>query len=212
MSLTCRPSVADIGTLRRSARSRHSPTSSAFSTSTIRCTMPLGVSPGMNARLWWRGLTPKNRSQAGRAVGGPCRPAAVAAASSRADRSRARRGRSAATPRRRGWSAPRGRGPARSVTNLWPYGLTTRRCSSATPWKTSRRVARRIVEADHLVDAAVGEFGLPWPPCTGVPSRSRRLRISCSPAAFAVSQPESSSRSCSPGTITSRAGNSSIRR
>ena len=27
--------------------------------------MPLGVSPGMNARLWCRGLTPKNRSQAG---------------------------------------------------------------------------------------------------------------------------------------------------
>ena len=33
--------------------------------------MPLGVSPGMNARLWWRGLTPKNRSHAGGAVGGP---------------------------------------------------------------------------------------------------------------------------------------------
>ncbi|SLJ82240.1 Uncharacterised protein [Mycobacteroides abscessus subsp. abscessus] len=57
--------MADILTLRRSARSRHRPTSSAFSTSIIRCTMPLGVGMGRKASEWWRGLQPKKRSQAG---------------------------------------------------------------------------------------------------------------------------------------------------
>ncbi|CKP20237.1 Uncharacterised protein [Mycobacterium tuberculosis] len=44
--------MADIGTLRRNARSRHRPTSSACSTSTIRCTMPLDVGIGRKANEW----------------------------------------------------------------------------------------------------------------------------------------------------------------
>ncbi|COU97181.1 Uncharacterised protein [Mycobacterium tuberculosis] len=97
------------------------------------------------------------------------------------------------------------------MTNLCPYGLTTRRCSSAVPWKTSRQLpegsANRIISSTRRSASSAAVASL-----YGVPSKSRRFRISCRPSAFAHSQPASNSLSCSPGTTTSRAGKSSIRR
>ena len=58
----CRPSVADSGALCLRTRSSARPTSSSLSTSSMMCTHLLGLGIGRNARLWWRGLTPRKRS------------------------------------------------------------------------------------------------------------------------------------------------------
>ncbi|SKS77246.1 Uncharacterised protein [Mycobacteroides abscessus subsp. abscessus] len=50
------------------------------------------------------------------------------------------------------------------------------------------------------------------PSAYSTPALARRSRTACSAGASATSQPEASSRSLSPGTITRRAAKSSIRR
>ncbi len=59
----CRPSVADSGALCLRTRSSARPTWSSSSTSSMMCTHLDGFGIGRNASEWWRGLTPRNRSQ-----------------------------------------------------------------------------------------------------------------------------------------------------
>ena len=120
--------------------------------------MPLGVSPGMNARLWWRGLTPKNRSQAG------------APSAGRTDQLRRQAHRVAQREAQHiAVEVQRLRvvaGGQHYVTEslflgdelvaVWADDPTV---LQRHPVEDFERIARRVVEHDHPVDAPVSQFG-----------------------------------------------------
>ena len=85
------------------------------------------------------------------------------------------------------------------MTNLWPYGLTTRRCSRAAPWNTSSVLpdgsSKTISSSTRRSASSVGRALL-------VRRALRRRGVAGSPAAqphWRSPSPDRSSRSCSPG-------------
>ena len=101
--------------------------------------------------------------------------------------------------------------PIAPVTKRFPYGLTDGRCSSAAPQNTSSvwpaGSSRRSIDPTRRAASSSGV-----PALTATPASASARPTAASADASATSQPEASSRSSAPGTITSRAGKSSIRR
>ncbi len=97
------------------------------------------------------------------------------------------------------------------MTKRFPYGLTDGRESSAAPQNTSRECpagssARSIQPTRRVAHSSA------VPTLYATPASARARPTASSAAASATSQPEASTRSAGPGTITRRAGKSSIRR
>ena len=120
--------------------------------------MPLGVSPGMNARLWWRGLTPKNRSQAGGSVGGPSDQLRR-----QAHRVAQREAEHVAVEVQRLRVVAGGQHYVPESLFLGDELVAVRADDPTVlqrhPVEDLERVARRVVEHDHPVDAPVSQFG-----------------------------------------------------
>ena len=97
------------------------------------------------------------------------------------------------------------------MTKRFPYGLTDGRDSSAAPQNTSRVwPAGSSARSIHPTRRAAHSSAVPT--LYAVPASARARPTAASAAASATSQPEASRRSAGPGTITRRAGKSSIRR
>ena len=121
--------------------------------------MPLGVSPGMNARLWWRGLTPKNRNH----TGGPSAGLPTSCGGSRIE-SRSLKPEHVTVEMERFHVVAGGQHHVAEAL-LGGDERVPVRADDATVFERRavehlQAVARRVLEPDHLVDAAVGKFGL----------------------------------------------------
>ena len=97
------------------------------------------------------------------------------------------------------------------MTNRFPYGLTEGRDSNAAPQNTSSACpAGSSTRSSDPTRRAAASSAVP--DLYATPESARARPTAASAAASATSQPEAISRSDDPGTMTSRAGKSSIRR
>ena len=121
--------------------------------------MPLGVSPGMNARLWCLGLTPKNRNHAGAPVGRPAhqlrwQPHGVAQIETEYIAVEVQRLLVVAGGQH---DMAEALVAGDELVAVWAHHAAV---LEGGPVENLQAVAGRILEPDHLVDAPIGELGL----------------------------------------------------